>query len=59
LSLVWRNYCQPLSKDKLTVRVALTQEQGLDVPMQLLSEPRCDAKGEASTLMVGPYSYPP
>lgn len=59
LTLVWRNYCQPLSKDQLTVRVELTEKKNLDVPMQLLSEPPCDAKNEPSTLMVGPYSYPP
>jgi len=59
LSLVWRNYCQPLPKDKLIVRLALAAEQNLDVAMDLLSEPRCDAKTEASTLTIAPYSYPP
>lgn len=59
LSLVWRNYCQPLTKDSLTIRLALSAEQNVDVIMKLLSEPRCDAKNEPSTLTIAPYSYPP
>lgn len=59
LSLVWHNYCQTLPQDSLTVRLALSTGQNLDVAMKLLSEPRCDAKNESSTLIVSPYSYPP
>jgi hypothetical protein len=58
-SLVWRNACQPLPNDSLTMRLELSAGQNLDVVTQLLSEPRCDAKTEPSTLTVAPYSYPP
>jgi hypothetical protein len=59
VSLVWRNACQPLPNDSLTMRLRLSTRQNLDVISKLLSEPRCDAKTEPSTLVVAPYSYPP
>ena len=45
--------------DSLTMRMELSTGQNLDVVSKLLSEPRCDAKTEPSTLTVAPYSYPP
>ena len=59
VSLVWRNACQPLPNDSLTMRLELSAGQNLDVISKLLSEPRCDNKTEPSTLMIAPYSYPP
>ena len=59
VSLVWRNACQPLPNDSLTMRLELSAGQNLDVISKLLSEPRCDNKTEPSALTVAPYSYPP
>ncbi len=59
VSLIWHNYCQPLPNDSLTIRLALSKGQDLDIVTSVLSEPRCDAKTEPSTLTFAPYSYPP
>ena len=59
LTLIWRNTCQPLPNDNLTIRLGLSTGQNLDVVTNILSEPRCDAKNEPSTLTIAPYSYPP
>ena len=59
LTLVWRNYCQPLPNDSLTIHLELTSGQNLEVVTSVLSVPRCDAKNEPSTVAVAPYSSPP
>ena len=59
ISLIWRNYCQPLPNDSLTIRLGLAAGQTLDVVTSVLSVPRCDAKNEPSTVTIAPYSYPP
>ncbi len=59
ISLVWNNYCQPLPNDHLSIRLALSATQNLDVATRILAAPRCDAKNAPSLLKVAPYSYPP
>jgi hypothetical protein len=59
LSLVWQNYCQPLPNNSLTISLAFSAGQKLEVVTSDLSGPRCDAKSDPSTLVVAPYSSPP
>jgi hypothetical protein len=59
ISLIWRNYCQSLPDNSLTLRLELATEKNLEVVTSVLSIPRCAATDEPSTLTVAPYSYPP
>jgi hypothetical protein len=58
ITLVWRNYCQPLPGDKITIRLTLAQNNA-KVEVKLPAPPQCNAKDKPSTIIVAPYSNPP
>jgi len=59
VSMVWRNYCQLMPGDMLTIRLTLAPNENVDIAMKLPAEPRCDNMTEPSTVTIAPYSYPP
>jgi hypothetical protein len=59
VSLIWRNYCQPLPERSLTIHLRLSETLKVESLTKLLAEPRCAAETEPSTLAIAPYSYPP
>jgi hypothetical protein len=57
--LLWQNYCGPPPPDGVTVHLALTTDQALDIPLGIQGAPLCGSQGQPSTLTVAPYSFPP
>jgi len=59
ISVIWRNYCQSLPVDSLIVRIGLSEKENLENHLKISAAPHCDARAEASTMIIMPYSDPP
>lgn len=59
VSLDWRNACQPLPSQVLTVRLLLAENLPLEISTPLAAGLHCADQTAPSTLTVAPYSSPP
>ena len=57
--LLWSNYCGGALAGGPTLHLALTTDQGLDIPLEPQAVPDCTAQNQPSTLTINPYSFPP